>query len=144
MLKALHPRDDADCMSVKGGGRGYARIQDSVDASIQWLEDYIKSAEEDWLQPPGTVQTTQVTKITRKQKREEKQLCVHFKRQTSEISQEKIWTWLRKGNLKRETESLLIAAQNNTIKTTLKQKQTRRNKIGDVGYLEIERRNNQS
>ena len=25
--------------------------------------------------------------------------------------------WLRKGNLKRETESLLIAAQNNTIRT---------------------------
>ena len=33
------------------------------------------------------------------------------------ISQEKIWTWLRKGNLKREKESLLIAAQNNAIRT---------------------------
>ena len=37
--------------------------------------------------------------------------------QTSEISHEKIRTGLRKGNLKRETESLLIAAQNNAIKT---------------------------
>ena len=27
------------------------------------------------------------------------------------------WPWLQKGNLKRETESLLIAARNNTIKT---------------------------
>ena len=27
------------------------------------------------------------------------------------------WAWLRKGNLKRETESLLIAAQDNSIKT---------------------------
>ena len=26
------------------------------------------------------------------------------------------WTWLRKGNLKRETESLIIAAQNNAIR----------------------------
>ena len=34
----------------------------------------------------------------------------------SNISHEKTWTWLRKGNLKRETESLLIAAQNNAIK----------------------------
>ena len=27
------------------------------------------------------------------------------------------WTWLRKGKLKRETESLLIATQNNAIRT---------------------------
>ena len=33
----------------------------------------------------------------------------------SKILHEKIWTWLRKGNLKRKTESLLIAAQNNAI-----------------------------
>ena len=33
------------------------------------------------------------------------------------ISHEKTWTWLRKGNFRRETESLLIAAQNNTIRT---------------------------
>ena len=35
----------------------------------------------------------------------------------NEISHEKTWTWLRKGNPKRETESLLIAAQNNSIRT---------------------------
>ena len=40
-----------------------------------------------------------------------------FKRQTDEIVHKKTWTWLRKGNLLRETESLLIAAQNNTIRT---------------------------
>ena len=55
--------------------------------------------------------------ITRKQKWEEKQLYGRFKRLTSDISDEKIWTWLRKGNLKRENESLLITAQNNAIRT---------------------------
>ena len=30
---------------------------------------------------------------------------------------DKTWKWLRKGNFKRETESLLIAAQNNAIRT---------------------------
>ena len=30
---------------------------------------------------------------------------------------DKTWTWPRKGNFKRETESLLIAAQNNAIRT---------------------------
>ena len=29
---------------------------------------------------------------------------------------DKTWTWLRKGNFKRETESLLIAAQNNAVR----------------------------
>ena len=47
---------------------------------------------------------------------EEKQLYGYFKRQTSE----KTWIWLRKGNLKRETESLLIAAQNNALKNKLR------------------------
>ena len=45
-----------------------------------------------------------------------KQLYRYFKRQTDGISPERTWTWLRKGNLKRETESFLITAQNNTIR----------------------------
>ena len=32
------------------------------------------------------------------------------------ISHQKSWTWLRKANFKRETKSLLIAAQNNAIR----------------------------
>ena len=35
----------------------------------------------------------------------------------SDISREKTWAWVRKGNLKRHTESFLIAAQNNAIKS---------------------------
>ena len=43
MHKALHPRDDVDRLYVsrKDEGRGLASIKDSVDASIQRLEDYI-------------------------------------------------------------------------------------------------------
>ena len=42
--KALHLRDDVDRLYVsrKEGGRGLASIEDSVDASIEWLEDYIQ------------------------------------------------------------------------------------------------------
>ena len=46
-----------------------------------------------------------------------KQMYGHFNWQTSEISHEKTWTWLRKGNLKKETESLIIAAKNNNVIT---------------------------
>ena len=40
-------------------------------------------------------------------------------RKTTEISHKKTWTCQRKGNFKRETESLLIAEQNNTIRIKL-------------------------
>ena len=48
MHKALHPRDDVDKLFVwrKEGGRGLASIEDSVDASLQRLEDYIEKHEE--------------------------------------------------------------------------------------------------
>ena len=47
MHKALHPRDDVDRLYVsrKEGGRELARIEDSVDASIQRPEDYIEKHE---------------------------------------------------------------------------------------------------
>ena len=53
--------------------------------------------------------------VTRKSKCEEKQLCGYFKQQICEISNEKTRKWIRRGNLKRELESLLIIAQNNAI-----------------------------
>ena len=48
MHKVLHPRYDVDRLYVsrKEGGRGLASIEDSVDASIQRLEDYIEKHEE--------------------------------------------------------------------------------------------------
>ena len=54
---------------------------------------------------------------TRKQKWEGKQFYGCFKRLINNISRQKTWTWLRKGSLKRETESPLIAAQDNAIRT---------------------------
>ena len=44
MHKALHPIDNVDRLYVsrKEGGRGFASIEDSVDASIQQLKDYIE------------------------------------------------------------------------------------------------------
>ena len=47
MHKALHPRDDVDRLYVprKEGGRGLASIENSIDTSIQQLEDYIEKHE---------------------------------------------------------------------------------------------------
>ena len=48
MHRALHPKVDVDrlYLSKKEGGRGLASIEDSDDALIQRLEDYIEKSRE--------------------------------------------------------------------------------------------------
>ena len=40
-------------------------------------------------------------------------------RQTKEVISDQCWAWLQNGDLKRETESLIVAAQNQSIRTNL-------------------------
>ena len=79
MHKALHPRDDVDRLYVsrKEVGRGLASIEDSADALIQRLEDYIGKHERGLItairnDTDNTIDSRMI--ITRKQKWEEKQL----------------------------------------------------------------------
>ena len=88
-----------------------ASIEDSADTSIQRLEDNLEKHERGLItaikNDTDNTMANRMT-ITRKQKWKEKQLYKRFKR-INNISHEKTWTWLRKGNFKRETESLQIA-----------------------------------
>ena len=121
MHKALHPRDYVDRLFVlrKERGRGIARIEESVDASIQRLEDYTEKHGGLITATKNDTDNTKANRSTNRiQKWEEKQLYVLFKRLISEISHEKTWTWLRKGNLKRETKFIPMALQNNAIRTS--------------------------
>ena len=97
MHKALHPRDDVDRLYVsrKEGGRGLASIEDTVDASIQRLEDYIEKQEQGLIttirvDTDNTIKERMTT--TRKQKWEGKQLYDRFKRLMNNISHQKTWT----------------------------------------------------
>ena len=40
-------------------------------------------------------------------------------RQTKEVRSDQCWTWLLNGDLKRETENLIVAARNQSIRTNL-------------------------
>ena len=40
-------------------------------------------------------------------------------RQTKEVRSDQCWAWLQNGDLKREIESLIVAAQNHSIRTNL-------------------------
>ena len=76
--------------------------------------------------------------ITREQKWEGKQIYGRFKQLINNISHDKTWTWLRKGNFKRETRSLLIAAQDNAVRTNQIKARIRLNKAANAGYVVTE------
>ena len=72
MHQALHSRDDAHIR--KEGGWGLASTEDNIDASIQWLVDYLEKRggsliRATWNNTDGTKISR--TQITRKQKEEE-------------------------------------------------------------------------
>ena len=97
MHKVLYPRDDVDRLYVsrKEGGRGFASIEDSVDASIQRLEDYIQKHNGGLItairKDTENTMDNRMT-ITRKQKWEGKQLYGRFKRLINNIPLYKTWT----------------------------------------------------
>ena len=76
MHKALHPRDDVDRQyeSRKEGGRGLARTEDSVETSLQQLEDYTEKRGERMITASRNNADNTKTKrmtMTKKQKWEE-------------------------------------------------------------------------
>ena len=96
MHKELLPRDDVNRLYVsrKEGGRGLASIEDTVDASIQQLEDYIEKHERGLIttirnDTDNTIDERMAT--TRKLKWEGKQLYGRFKRLINNISHQKTW-----------------------------------------------------
>ena len=87
---------------------------------MQRLEDYKEKHERGQITTirNETDNTMNRVTINKKPKFEEKQLYGRFERLINNISyKKKTWTGLRKGNFKKETEPLLIAAQNNAIRT---------------------------
>ena len=112
MHKALHPRDDTDRLYVSrnGGGRGLVCIQDSIDASIQWLKDYRNKHQKQYRKHKD-----QRNRNNKKNKSGKGNNSGHFMRQKNKTPYEK--DMAKKENLRKETESLLIAAQKNAIRT---------------------------
>ena len=90
MHTALHPRDDVDRLYVsrKEGGRGLASIEETVDASMQRLENYREKHKRGLIttirnDADNTIDERMTT--TRKPKLEGKQLYGCFKRQINNI-----------------------------------------------------------
>ena len=127
---ALHPKSDVDRLYIprKEGGRGLISIKDCVELAIRGLEVYVHGCEETLIQAArgdkiDGLEAASVLKRSKIEKRlkdwEEKVLHGQYLRQTKEVRSDQCWAWLQNGDLKRETESLIVAAQNQSIRTNL-------------------------
>ena len=69
------------------------------------------------------LEVASVLKGSKKEKRledwEEKVLHGQYLRQTNEVRSDQCWAWLQNGDLKRETESVIVSAENQSIRTNL-------------------------
>ena len=127
---ALHPKSDVDRLYIprKEGGRGLISIEDCVELAIRDLEVFVHRSEESLIQAArgdkiDGLEAASILKRSKKEKRledwEKKVLHGQYLRQTKEVRSDQCWVWLQNRDLKRETESLIVAAQNQSIRTNL-------------------------
>ena len=126
----LHPKSDVDILYIprKERGRGLISIKDCVDLAIRGVGVYVHGSEERWIQGARRdkidgLEAASVLKRSKKEKRlkywEEKVLHGQYLRQTTEVRSDQCWVWLQNGDLNRETESVIVTAQNQSIITNL-------------------------
>ena len=96
-------------------------IQDCVELAIRGFEVYVHRSEERLVQAArgdkiDSLEAVSVLKRSKKEKRledwEKKILHCQYLRQTKEVRSDQCWAWLQNGDLKRKTESVIVAAQN--------------------------------
>ena len=126
----LHPKCDVDRLYVprKGDGRGLIAIEDCAELAVRDLEMYVHKSEERLLQDTRRdredgLEAESILKKAKKEQRlqdwKEKALHGQYLRQTKEVRSEQSWVWLQNGDLKRETESLIVTAKNQSTRINL-------------------------
>ena len=127
---ALHPKSDVDKLYIpkKEGGRGLISIEHCVELAIKGLKVYVHESEERLIQAArgdkiDGLEAARFLKRSKKEKRsedwEEKVLHGQYLTQTKEVRRDQCWAWLQNGDLKRETEILIVAAHIQSIRINL-------------------------
>ena len=100
----------------------FVSSEDCVELAIRGLEVYVYGSEKRLIQAArgdkiDGLEATSVLK--RSEDWKEKVLHDQYLRQTKEVRSDQCWAWLQNEDLKRETESLIVAAQNQSIRANL-------------------------
>ena len=129
MHNALHPKSDIDRLYLprRDRGRGLISAADAVTIAIVGLESYVRDSTESLIIAARNVvrsiteeSPAAVKKQIRKKKIEnwrKKALHGQFLRETVDLPEVERWTWLRDRSTKRETETLILAAQEQSLHT---------------------------
>ena len=123
MHNGHHPKNNVD------GGRGLISVEDCVELATLGLEGYIDVNNERLIKAARKISVKHNNetefdykirkKIERKEQWRAKVMHGHFVRQTEEVKGNESWLWLKKGSIKSETESLIMAAQEQALATNL-------------------------
>ena len=124
----LHPRSNVSRLYLprREGGRGLISLEDARNTEERNIYVYISQSQEHLLKATwkrknvDEIETPKEYKERMKRKRTEdwsgKQLHGQFERETVELSGVS-WNWIRTGELKKETEGLFFAVQDQALRT---------------------------
>ena len=128
MYGAQHRKADVDRLYLKrcDCGRSLIGVEDCVQAEVNSLDKYLSASEEKMLKEVSLSSTLENKKhgkgkedMQKKHQEEYESKALHgqFKKTTEKVKGNKSWDWLKKGYLKKETESTIIAAQDQALCT---------------------------
>ena len=135
MHQALNPKSDIAriYLSRKEGGRELISVKDTVKLANLGLERYVlltseeglliaaRSVHGDYEQDLGMTESVKEFKEKRRNQRsnllKQKKFHEQFLNQIEKVVGEEKWLWLRDGSIKSETESLIMAAQEQATRT---------------------------
>ena len=129
MNRNLHPRSSVARLYLKrkDGGRGLISVEECVETESKGLHDYLGGSEEELLRFAKTEgvlkedETKEAYKSRVKGKKEsewkEKALHGQYVRDIEGKTDGDTWRWLRNGFLKPETEGMILAAQEQSLRT---------------------------